>query len=810
MAQEPPLPNLTPDRTVHQICTADGTPYQSHATDPVWVTKSDPYAMTDGNDVQALVTGEEYFKELAAAIGKAEKSIYMLGWQINWDVMLLPGLRLYDALLKAAQAKPALKIYVLPWAGNSHVPTYAAETIKVLNSINEALGAKTSSTKRVFATGADAHPNPSAGLDSFFSHHQKQVVIDEHIAFIGGIDVAYGRRDDGSYSLNATERHGNDSYNGCLPHLHSVTPAGYVDCAQVDQPDSIETMEGSLTNTQAVQAKAALRAGKVQYPADGVEIDATRQPRMPWQDVHLRIEGPAASDLASNFVLRWNSANSTPRLSLPATPATYAKRGGCQVQMLRSASGKMVDLEAGSVTKDERSRVHTKYWHNHIHHAMVGLIEKADHFIYIENQFFVSAFGPERFGDGVGEVRKSAAIKDAIGTGFEGMLTRNIPFSGDEKAPPTNLVCEALGAKLRNVIMNGCNPAPDGKTSRFHIYITLPVHPEGLLNDPSVMTQVHYTMQSLVFGAQSLVNRTRRAILARKLSEQPGQSYERVFEDSNHEYESVPIEDCWPYLTLLNLRNWAQLGDRYVTEQIYVHTKMMIVDDRYALVGSANINDRSQIGNRDSELAVLVMDTDYSTQDIGAFDGPQVTRKFARELRMKVWNKMFCLGGAKANVKPATALADAVKRPAAKGSWEAMREIAAENSKRYDKAFGFIPHNPAIPPPGGSEASRERISIWPTKVASGELIPGTLMPFDKTFWTKPQHSSTAKGLVDIQGFITLLPWLWTQGEDNNSGYHSALYVEKENGPAAKVPPNQLASTLPAHHSARDDEEEVTG
>lgn len=35
---------------------------------------------------------------------------------------------------------------------------------------------------------------------------------------------------------------------------------------------------------------------------------------------------------------------------------------------------------------------------------------------------------------------------------------------------------------------------------------------------------------------------------------------------------------------------------------MYVHSKIMIVDDRAALVGSANINDRSLLGSRDSEV----------------------------------------------------------------------------------------------------------------------------------------------------------------------------------------------------------------
>lgn len=37
-----------------------------------------------------------------------------------------------------------------------------------------------------------------------------------------------------------------------------------------------------------------------------------------------------------------------------------------------------------------------------------------------------------------------------------------------------------------------------------------------------------------------------------------------------------------------------------VTEIIYIHSKLMIVDDKYVIIGSANINDRSLLGDRDS------------------------------------------------------------------------------------------------------------------------------------------------------------------------------------------------------------------
>jgi phospholipase D1/2 len=42
-----------------------------------------------------------------------------------------------------------------------------------------------------------------------------------------------------------------------------------------------------------------------------------------------------------------------------------------------------------------------------------------------------------------------------------------------------------------------------------------------------------------------------------------------------------------------------------VTEIVYIHSKLMIVDDRRVIIGSANINDRSQAGNRDSEVQLL-------------------------------------------------------------------------------------------------------------------------------------------------------------------------------------------------------------
>ena len=56
------------------------------------------------------------------------------------------------------------------------------------------------------------------------------------------------------------------------------------------------------------------------------------------------------------------------------------------------------------------------------------------------------------------------------------------------------------------------------------------------------------------------------------------------------------------YISICSLRQHGELLGTLVTELIYIHSKLMIVDDRLVICGSANINDRSLLGNRDSEV----------------------------------------------------------------------------------------------------------------------------------------------------------------------------------------------------------------
>ena len=53
-----------------------------------------------------------------------------------------------------------------------------------------------------------------------------------------------------------------------------------------------------------------------------------------------------------------------------------------------------------------------------------------------------------------------------------------------------------------------------------------------------------------------------------------------------------------------------------MTEIIYVHSKLMIVDDKRCIIGSANINDRSLLGTRDSELACIIAENQGNILDL--------------------------------------------------------------------------------------------------------------------------------------------------------------------------------------------------
>jgi phosphatidylserine/phosphatidylglycerophosphate/cardiolipin synthase-like enzyme len=78
-----------------------------------------------------------------------------------------------------------------------------------------------------------------------------------------------------------------------------------------------------------------------------------------------------------------------------------------------------------------------------------------------------------------------------------------------------------------------------------------------------------------------------------------------------------------------------------VSEQVYVHSKLLIIDDQVVIMGSANMNDRSMCGDRDSEIACVICgsgkyDDLVHTEMAGrAWKGA----RFAHTLRVRLWRE---------------------------------------------------------------------------------------------------------------------------------------------------------------------------
>jgi len=706
---------------------------------------------TEGNKVDAFLGGKAYYAALLQAFKQATKSIYITGWQVNWDAQLCEGVRLVDALLEAAKRSPQLKIYIMPWKNPSQVQTWAAATERVFAAMN--------SHKEI---QRDAFHVQLAGSKSgmFFSHHQKCVIVDETLAFVGGIDLAYGRYDD-QYGLTADAdgRQGMNMYNPGVPFLapgEGYNPLEEQIYIGPNQESSASGDRYSVESAVNTVRETVLKNQRGQSPGRSWEtayIDPSLQPRMPWQDYQMRIEGPAVDDLIRNFVLRWNSYShplpesalktKIPELIMPTTASL--KKGSCQVQVLRSAS---LVMRQDEYRKMPQLVPKPKLKQDDILRSIHQLIFKAEHFIYIENQFFVSAFGESSISDDDDEL---SPIASSIDSAVDDFFTRILP---DEDAPQ-NPVAEWLGDKLKWIILSH-KPQP------FHIYIVLPVHPEGKLNDPTIVAQIHLTRQSLVFGSHSLLNRIRRSLWVKQQLESQGgprKEWHKRIQDlearCGTEYKKIDFAECDSYVTLLNLRDYAMVGGGIaVTEQIYVHSKLMIVDDRYVLVGSANINDRSLQGDRDSELAVLISDTAHEYTDLDGTGKKVPFRNFARNLRQDAWRKW--MGSA------AYECLDALDKPAI--GWAKVQEIAKDNADAYEDVFSFIPRDivsPLLAP------SAPYASLWPVlAVNSLPDIFARRMPFTDSFWRYSQCINASSLEVKVKGYFTTLSIHWTEGENN--------------------------------------------
>ncbi|KAF3788203.1 Phospholipase D alpha 1 [Nymphaea thermarum] len=294
-------------------------------------------------------------------------------------------------------------------------------------------------------------------------------------------------------------------------------------------------------------------------------------PREPWHDIHSRLEGPVAWDVLYNFEQRWRKQGGKDLLVqlrdlgdiiIPPSPVTFSEdRETWNVQLFRSIDGGAAfgfpdtpedAAKAGLVSgKDniiDRS----------IQDAYINAIRRAKDFIYIENQYF-------------------------LGSSFDWKADGIKP----EDINALHVIPKELSLKIVSKIEAG---------ERFTVYVVVPMWPEGMPESGSVQAILDWQRRTM----EMMYTDIAQAIRAKQIDAEP-KDYLTFFCLGNRETkksgEYTPEESPEPDTDYIR----AQEARRFM---IYVHAKMMIVDDEYIIVGSANINQRSMDGSRDSEIAM--------------------------------------------------------------------------------------------------------------------------------------------------------------------------------------------------------------
>ncbi|KAI4314709.1 hypothetical protein L6164_027589 [Bauhinia variegata] len=512
------------------------------------------------------------WEDICHAISEAHHMIYIVGWSVFHKVKLireptraLPrgGDLALGELLKY-KSEEGVRVLLLVWDDKtSHdklfvksggvMQTHDEETKKFFknSSVMCVLAPRYASSKLSFIK--------QKVVGTVFTHHQKCVIVDTQgpgnnrkiTAFLGGIDLCDGRYDTPEHRL--------------LRDLDTVFSDDF------HQP--------------------TIGAG-------------TRAPRQPWHDLHCRIDGPAAYDVLLNFEQRWRKATKWKEFSAlfkkashwhddallkieriswilsPSLPSKNVSKvtivpqddplvwvsseedpENWHVQIFRSIDSgsvkgfpKNVDVAKSQNLTSSKNLVID----NSIQTAYIQAIRSAQHFIYIENQYF-------------------------LGSSYAWPSYKN--------AGADNLIPMELALKIADKIKAG---------ERFAVYVVLPMWPEG---DPNSAT-----MQEILFWQgqtmQMMYGVVARQLNSMELSDLHPQDYLNFYCLGNREEVHEETSST----------NGAPVSESYKHGRfmIYVHAKGMIVDDEYVIVGSANINQRSMAGSKDTEIAMGAYQPHYS------------------------------------------------------------------------------------------------------------------------------------------------------------------------------------------------------
>ncbi|KAF3334609.1 phospholipase D gamma 1-like protein [Carex littledalei] len=504
-----------------------------------------------------LGNGVEYnhgqcWRDVFDAISGATRLIYIAGWSVFHTVALVRDggkgnmVTLGDLLKRKSQE--GARVCLLIWDDPTSRSILGIKTAGIMGTNDE-------ETRRFFkhssvnvllcprSAGKKHSVVKQQETGTIFTHHQKTVIVDADagnyrrklVAFVGGLDLCGGRYDTPTHPLFKTLKtiHKNDFHN---PNFAELNTCG---------------------------------------------------PREPWHDLHSKIDSPAAYDVLTNFQERWWKAgkqhgvkkmgktyedallnlNSIPEMFLDHTPYMNDHNPeSWHVQMFRSidsnsAKGFPKDPREASI----RNLVCGKnvLIDMSIHSAYVNAIRAAQHFIYIENQYF-------------------------LGSSFN--------WNSHKDVGANNLIPVEIALKITNKIK---------ANERFAAYIVIPMWPEG--NPTSAPTQsiLYWQKKTMQMMYETIYKALKEAGLEDIYEPQ---DYLNFFCLGNRESPDRELLGK----SSANSNNPQEKARKNRRFMIYVHSKGMIVDDEYVIIGSANINQRSLEGTRDTEIAMGAYQPQYT------------------------------------------------------------------------------------------------------------------------------------------------------------------------------------------------------
>ena len=596
----------------------------------------------EGNLVKWYVDGRDYFWAVSVALEQATESIYIADWWLSPELFLRrppyhnQEHRL-DQLLKR-KAEQGVKIFV-----------------SVYKEVEAALTCNSQHTKHALHSlcpeGSPGHGNirvmrhpdhnpfeNAADATMYWAHHEKFIVIDYALAFIGGLDLCFGRWDTHS------------------PPLSDVHPEGI----------SEEIWPGQDFNNNRV-----MDFQKVEDWQQN-EVSKADYGRMPWHDVAMAVIGPCVYDIAEHFVLRWNFVKrdkykrddrydwimlegrlgededlvgvQRPKhpvgeyVQHPITPLSTKNldnRGTVKAQVVRSSS----DWSSGILTDHS------------IQNAYCEVIRNAKHYVYIENQFFITSTGEDQppIRNTIGAAMVDAVVRAAQeGRKFRMIIViPAIPgFAGDLRdnaAQGTRAImdyqyksiCRGENSIFEKIRAQGVEPTEYIFFFNLRSYDRLNKTPAiaetekktGISYQQVQRAEAEEIMAEGIHGSLDAEDHGRDAHMG-KLEQQKSKTNDgtiqtalkakEIFEAAMPKTEVQTSASLAHYAMAVEgslkdekwdaedpeseVQNWVQ-------EELYIHSKLLIADDRIVICGSSNLNDRSQLGYHDSELSIVMEDT---------------------------------------------------------------------------------------------------------------------------------------------------------------------------------------------------------